>query len=200
MSIINPISIAIGGSKGHVVEQLDGPSFSTFAKAFTSYRWKMIPNCTGRYTCRDHNLVSNLHPSLLMQRILSESECDSGSESESLGKSNNSECSTETSTIYTSTTFNSNGHSNKFRMFYFEFPNKTRKDPIIVIPFDKLNRTGFISYVKIQKQSNTEDHSMSSNSISFVHTLNAPSGFQRKLNAIGITVTDDHDIIQKEDG
>ena len=234
---MSSISITIGGSKGHEIEQIDASS--TFTKAFKMYRWKMIPNCTGRYTCRDHKLVSNLHPSLLMQNILSlnskterdcerdsESESESGLKSESHGKckcdnnGNSNDFKGENSTIDVNTsTCSFNSNSKTFRSFYFEFPNETRKDPIVVIPFDKLSQTGFISYVKV-KSNNTNitragNHDYVSGqtevmplkikespspptSISFVHTLNAPSGFQRKLDAIGIAITSDHDIVQKD--
>lgn len=52
-----------------------------------------------------------------------------------------------------------------------------RPDPIVIVAMDTLNTSGIIAY---QKGDGT-----------FVHTLNAVSGFRRKLNAIGIHVTDD---------
>jgi len=52
-------SIGIGGSKGHVVETVTDSIFITLYNFFT---WRMITNCTGRYTCKDHKQVSHLPP------------------------------------------------------------------------------------------------------------------------------------------
>mmetsp|Transcript_25330 Transcript_25330/g.43020 ORF Transcript_25330/g.43020 Transcript_25330/m.43020 type:complete len:152 (-) Transcript_25330:913-1368(-) len=52
-------SISIGGSKGHVVETVTDSIFITLYNFFT---WRMITNCTGRYTCKDHKQVSHLPP------------------------------------------------------------------------------------------------------------------------------------------
>mmetsp|Transcript_17421 Transcript_17421/g.34759 ORF Transcript_17421/g.34759 Transcript_17421/m.34759 type:complete len:152 (+) Transcript_17421:115-570(+) len=52
-------SISIGGSKGHVVETVTDSIFITLHNFFT---WRMITNCTGRYTCKDHKQVSHLPP------------------------------------------------------------------------------------------------------------------------------------------
>ena len=38
-----------------------------FIKLYNAFRWKMIPNCTGRYTCRDHKAVSHLTPTNLLE-------------------------------------------------------------------------------------------------------------------------------------
>jgi tRNA (cytosine38-C5)-methyltransferase len=48
----------VGGTKGHLQEEIDGPVLTLYQR----YRWKMIPNCTGRYTCRDHERASTLAP------------------------------------------------------------------------------------------------------------------------------------------
>ena len=61
----------------------------------------------------------------------------------------------------------------------WEFQLTGRSDPLLVIPLDDDQSTGMITYVK---QSNGET--------SYVHTLKSPSGFCRKLQAIGILVQD----------
>ncbi|GFH57601.1 hypothetical protein CTEN210_14077 [Chaetoceros tenuissimus] len=94
-------SVNIGGSKGHVEECVTDENF---CKIFLYFRWKMIRNCTGRYTCRDH-----------------------------------------------------------------------KKDA----------KTGLISYIK----STTDE---TGESVSYVHTLNSPSGFQRKLEAIQVVLSDEY--------
>jgi len=53
-----------GGDKGHITEVVHDP---VFIKLFAQFRWKMIPNCTGRYTCRDHKLVCSVTPIDLLQ-------------------------------------------------------------------------------------------------------------------------------------
>lgn len=55
--------IRIGGEKGHIEEIVQDPIFIAI---YTSFRWKKIPNCTGRYTCRDHKAVSHLTPIQLL--------------------------------------------------------------------------------------------------------------------------------------
>lgn len=54
-----------------------------------------------------------------------------------------------------------------------------RADLVIVLALDTHYETGIISYVK-----QTGDERK------YVHTLNTPSGFRRKLSAIGVSVTD----------
>ena len=56
----------------------------------------------------------------------------------------------------------------------FDLPG--RPDRVVVVPLDANNLTGLITFEKKQDEE----------SKSYVHTLNAPSGFRRKLNAIGI--------------
>ena len=176
--------LSIGGSKGHVREEVNANGL--FAKVFVAYRWRMIPNCTGRYTCRDHGLVSHLNPMQLLKHYSESSEHSNSSEQVQ-------SCST---------------HFN-FRQNEFTFPNHDRKDPIIVIPFDDTNQTGFISYIKNNKNYNNiksnnstcnfqdKDSTSSENEYHYyVHTLNAPSGFQRKLKAIGIIVNEQGEYIQ----
>lgn len=57
-------SISIGGSKGHVEETVNDSIFITLYNFFS---WRMITNCTGRYTCRDHSKVSHLPPVELLR-------------------------------------------------------------------------------------------------------------------------------------
>lgn len=134
-------SISIGGEKGHIEEDV---SNSIFITIYNSFRWKMIPNCTGRYTCRDHKAVSHLKPAELLEAAgISQSQI-------ALMKQ------------------------------YYVTIDKERKDPIFVIPFANDRLTGLITYVKSKDVG-----------ISYVHTLNAPSGFQRKLDAINVILSDD---------
>lgn len=145
---------AVGGTKGHVSETIDG----NLLLLYQSYRWKMIPNCTGRYTCRDHKLVSPLNPFSLLQQV----------GIEKLGNGSK--------TIWTD--------DERLKEFQFDLPG--RPDTIIVVPLDDTNMTGVITFVKKE-------------GVSYVHTLNTPSGFRRKLEAIGIKVTED-DICLAENG
>lgn len=72
------------------------------------------------------------------------------------------------------------------RFIEYEFSLSDRDDKVIVISVDDNNTTGLITYVK-QDHSKSDDGTQSNR---YVHTLNTPSGFRRKLQAIGITVTD----------
>lgn len=60
----------------------------------------------------------------------------------------------------------------------YEFKQPHTSDKIHVVALDNENRTGIISYEK------------EGEGTKYVHTLNTPSGFRRKLEAIGIAVTD----------
>lgn len=136
--------LKIGGSKGHVEEAVCNPIFIVIYNAF---RWKMIPNCTGRYTCRDHKSVSHLMPrELLVVCGIDESMVASMAE------------------------------------YRVEFDEGRRKDPIHVIPFESDKVTGLITYVKTSEDGR----------VSYVHTLNSDSGFQRKLHALGVALTNDN--------
>lgn len=55
------------------------------------------------------------------------------------------------------------------------------KDHIHVIPFQCNHSTGLITYIKF-----SDDGEVSG----YVHTLNSCSGFQRKLDALGVVLTD----------
>jgi len=167
--------IVIGGTKGHVVETVRRDSL--FARLYGRYRWKMIPNCTGRYTCRDHRLVSHLHPLELVQRSALPASSSSSS---------SSPLQTSTNTFTT------------LREYQFQLPD--RNDGVIVVPLDDDYRTGIIAYAKKkteeQRTSSSSsssyvehcDSTVSESDIRYVHTLNGPSGFRRKLEAVGIDV------------
>lgn len=133
----------IGGTKGHVEETVQD---QIFIAVYNAFRWKMIPNCTGRYTCRDHKSVSHLAP----REMLKACGIDK-SPMESLVE------------------------------YRVEFHESRRKDPIHVIPFANDQAIGLITYVKMR-----EDGDMN-----YVHTLNSESGFQRKLEALDVVLTDD---------
>jgi hypothetical protein len=135
-------TLAVGGTKGHLLETIDG----NLLLLYRSYRWKMIPNCTGRHTCRDHSLVSPLPPLALLERA----------GIENLDGSRIPETSIE------------------LKEYHFVLPG--RPDKVAVVPLDNQNRTGLITFIK--------------EGTSYVHTLNTPSGFRRKLEAIGIRVSE----------
>mmetsp|Transcript_56939 Transcript_56939/g.120881 ORF Transcript_56939/g.120881 Transcript_56939/m.120881 type:complete len:144 (-) Transcript_56939:187-618(-) len=134
--------IQIGGAKGHIEEVVQDPIFITI---YSSFRWKMIPNCTGRYTCRDHNAVSHLTPKEML-------------------KAAGLDCSTV----------------EKLQQYHIPF-DAVRKDPIYVNPFNEGELEGLITYVKYHDDGD---------GTSYVHTLNSGSGFQRKLEAINVTLFD----------
>lgn len=142
--------IRIGGEKGHVEELVNEPVFIALYK---TYRWKMIRNCTGRLTCRDHLLVSQMTPLQLLIHSL---------------KTNGSD---DTKGI-------------SFKQYYYTFEDKS-KNPMIVIPLTDEHQTGLITYVKENE---------GKDSCHYVHTLNAPSGFQRKLDAMKICLCDQYEI------
>lgn len=139
--------LKIGGTKGHTEEVVNDPLFITI---YNSFRWKMIPNCTGRYTCRDHKTVSHLTPTKLLEAVVG---------------------------IDSSTIVN-------LKQYHVTFAKEKRKDPIFVISFADDGLVGLISYVK--HQDNDQE------SVSYVHTLNAGSGFQRKLEAMNVILMDEY--------
>jgi hypothetical protein len=105
----------------------------------------MLPNCTGRYTCRDHKLVSKIPPlQLLVQAGIKHQP--------------------------------SSLESVSWKEYAFDLPG--RPDRVLVVPMDDKNTVGLITFVKNGGES-------------FVHTLNTPSGFRRKLEAIGIQATNE---------
>lgn len=133
-------SISIGGERGHIEEDVSDPIFITI---YNSFRWKMIPNCTGRYICRDHKAVSHMKPAELLEAAgISPSQIT-------------------------------------LMPQYYVTIDKERKDPIFVVPFANVRLTGLITYVKSKDDV-----------ISYVHTMNAPSGFHRKLDAIDVILSE----------
>jgi len=129
--------VVVGGTKGHVEETIAG----SLLGLYEAYEWRMIPKCTGRYTCRDHDM-SHLKPGKLLEGA-------------------GIDCTT---------------------LKEYEFSLTDRDDKVRVIALDRDNNTGIITYVKKSSSEIGADR--------FVHTLNTPSGFRRKLEAIGISVTD----------
>jgi hypothetical protein len=196
--------LTIGGEKGHIVEEVDNDS--VFVNMYNSSRWKMIPNCTGRYTCRDHKVVSKLKPMDLIHRIQHlgmghddeivhadvDAVVDAGT-----GAGTGTGTGTDGGSVISTSNLCNGKNEIGFRQYQFTFPNNERKDPILVIPFEDSNQTGLITYIKTNSSS-SELVTNETPKQSFVHTLNAPSGFQRKLEAIGIIVTKEGVLIQKE--
>jgi hypothetical protein len=151
-------TIAIGGIKGHALEEIDG----NLLQLYQTFRWKPLPNCTGRYTCRDHKLVSPLPPLELLAQV-------------------------GIHTVDSKTNDNNNTSSTDIVVHSFDLPD--RADLVLVVPLDSANCTGLISFEKrtstssgIGSPKQVDDELI----ISYVHTLNSSSGFRRKLSAIGI--------------
>ena len=162
-------SLTIGGEKGHVIETITGPLLELFQSPLL--QWKPIPRCTGRYTiiCRDHHsfIVSNKTPRQILLHVgiapLYEKELE------------------------------------------FDLPG--RRDKVLVLPLDEKNCTGIITYVKKPATTTTTTTTTTTDddddnddcrelddeetmTVRYVHTLNTPSGFRRKLEAMGFTVSD----------
>lgn len=147
-------TLLVGGAKGHMLEEIQG----NLLQLYEAYRWKMIPNCTGRHTCRDHDKVSSVSSMEMLK--------SAGIERKSMGL----------------TTRVANA-GDELKEYNFELPE--RPDKVCVIPLDSNNETGIITFVKDDRNA-------------FVHTLNTPSGFRRKLGCIGIKVTD-NDVCRDSD-
>lgn len=130
----------IGGTKGHVEETITG----YLLELYKAYDWRMIPKCTGRYTCKNPDTVSQLTPAQLLD-LIPGVDCTLWKE--------------------------------------YEFKLPGRSDKVHVVPLDNENRTGIISYVK-------ESQGGEDVGTRYVHTLNSQSGFRRKLEAIGLIVTE----------
>lgn len=137
--------ITIGGENGHVKEIAKEPVFTALYK---KYRWKMIRNCTGRFTCRDHLIVSQMAPLQLIHSL------------------------------------NGDKQIVQFEQYYYKLEDET-KNPMIIIPFTDEHQTGLITYVKEDAETGN---------CHYVHTLNAPSGFQRKLEAMKISLCEKYKI------
>ena len=158
--------LEIRGDKGHQVETISGQLLTLYK----SYRWKMIPRCTGRYTCRDHALVSTLPP----LKVLS-----------------------DVGIMYEGQSSPSVDESTPRPLQEYVLDGISGKDRIIVVPLDDRKTVGLITYVKGEtsgsSDSKQKDDSSDNNSTPrYVHTLNAQTGFRRKLEAMGAFVTDDN--------
>ena len=158
--------LEIGGDKGHQVESISGQLLTLYK----SYRWKTIPRCTGRYTCRDHALVSTLPPLEVLSNV---------------------------GIMYEEQSSPSAGESTPRPLQEHVLDGMSGKDRIIVVPLDDRKTVGLITYVKGEtsgsSDSKQKDDSSDNNSTSrYVHTLNAQTGFRRKLEAMGAFVTDDN--------
>ena len=153
-------SLTIGGIKGHVKETIQGATLRLFA----AFRWKMIPKCTGRYTCRDHKLVSHLTPKELLAQVVQQQQQQGGSDMD------------DPEAVLLPI----------IKQYAFSLGGRT--DLILVLPLDEAQETGIITYVKKEE---AVTH--------YVHTLNAPSGFQRKLRAIGIISLSDKNVLPREE-
>lgn len=160
--------LEIGGDKGHQVETICGQLLTLYK----SYRWKMIPRCTGRYTCRDHALVSTLPPLEVLSSV---------------------------GIMYEEQTSPSADESAPRPLREYILDGISGKDRIIVVPLDDRKTVGLITYVKGEASGSKVgdlkkiDGSSDNNSTSrYVHTFNAKTGFRRKLEAIGAFVADDN--------
>ena len=157
--------LRIGGDKGHQVEIISGQLLALYK----SYRWKMIPRCTGRYTCRDHALVSTLPPLEVLSKvgIMREEPTSSSADGDSVQRP----------------------------LQEYILDGISGKDRIIVVPLDDRKTVGLITYVKAEASSAVNeklDNSSGTKTTSrYVHTFNATTGFRRKLEAMGALVTDD---------
>lgn len=156
--------IKIGGDKGHIEEIIHEP---VFIALYTTFRWKPIRNCTGRFTCLDHKIVSSMTPLTLLHSSLPEN-----------------------------TTDGNNTNISSFQQYYLSFEDKS-KDPIIVIPFTDEHTTGLITYVK-EKENKCRTSDSEEHTVNYVHTLNSPSGFQRKLAAIHVHLCRKFEIPQSD--
>lgn len=165
--------IKIGGYQGHLEEEISGDLLILWLTPFCN--WIPIRNCTGRYSCREkgmsqtrqQEITENIVPSTLSPLELMDHAMIQAGVSKS------------------------QQHHRKHQWTVHEFdPAPGRCDRILVLPLDPQQRTGIITYVKqldsTVDETNSQKHASQSSSCRYVHTLNAPSGFQRKLNAVRI--------------
>jgi hypothetical protein len=171
-------SLSIGGTHGHVEESIGGDLLNLWRAPFCE--WKPIRNCTGRYTCREkkpaaaselnnnsnrsqHCLPSALDPLELIHSALQETEENPTQESDTLRRP-------------------------YWNIEKFD-PPSGRTDCVWVLPLDAEKTVGIISYVKEETiDGNEHEDTPTPTKRRFVHTLNSPSGFQRKLEAVNITL------------
>jgi hypothetical protein len=163
-------SIQVGGTLGHVQETMDGLLLVLFRAPFCD--WRPIRNCTGRYTCRRRDALTDHHPH--------------PSQMDPMALINHAIADSENMTDCGFGWFffgNNNNNNNKVQEFD---PAPGRNDRILVLPLDPLQQTGIITYVKQKKGPQSVASKSSNFEYTYVHTLNTKSGFQRKLQAVGI--------------
>lgn len=161
--------IQIGGTHGHVEETITGNLLVLWQAPFCN--WKPIRNCTGRYSCKEPR---------------SKPECKNSSQPKD--RQTNDPIPSELSpselvrlalTTAASESPPGSKESGFLKWNVQEFgPAPGRNDCIHVLPLDPEMATGIITYLK--------QHEQQTQPVRYVHTLNAPSGFQRKLEAVGI--------------
>jgi len=160
--------LCIGGCKGHVTETIDG----NLLKLYRRYRWKMIPGCTGRYTCRDHQAVCYKTPMELLRdaNIMQTPPC--------------------TTSLNSDSDFSSSNNNNGWRQYEWSTPQHT-----LIVPLDSQYLTGLITYIQVEEPGkDSENESLKQTNTPlyrFVHTLNSASGFRRKLEAMGVKVSNE---------
>jgi hypothetical protein len=171
--------IKIGGSQGHIEETISGDLLILWLAPFCN--WKPIRNCTGRYSCREkgrsqirrqqdqQEITEGIVPSMLSPLELMDHAM--------MVQANDSK---------------NQQHDRLHQLTVQEFdPAPGRCDRILVLPLDSQQKTGIITYVKqidaiVDETNSQQRSSQPSRYCRYVHTLNAPSGFQRKLHAVGI--------------
>lgn len=173
--------VRIGGNLGHIEESIDGDLLRLWKAPFCE--WRPIRDCTGRYTCREKK-----------------SDVFSGAEHKEEG--NTKEKETSEAIIVPSSLdpleliqiaiAKSDAKLDEFIIAHKPFwkiqkfdPPAGRKDCVWVLPLDAEQTIGIISYVKEEDVVKRGDENVPTKK-RFVHTLNSPSGFQRKLEAVGI--------------
>lgn len=174
---------AIGGEKGHIVECVSG----WLLLLFSTYRWKPIPHCTGRYTCREHRL-SKLTPYDLLE------ECNRIHQLDSTAHSASVEHSAHHNTTSVENVSTSESTAPDCRQ-QWEFRGGNGKDEIIVTSMDSSASVGLITYVKKRADAlalhlgapgiRTAESAANVTHATYIHTLNSRSGFRRKLDALG---------------
>ena len=195
--------LSIGGTQGHVEEAIEGDLLKLWRAPFCD--WRPIRNCTGRYTCRcpknknkkkefqegpikeEEDEHSDVIPSALDPLQLIQAALQRGFHSNSSNSNNKS----------------------YWKIEKFD-PPAGRSDCVWVLPLNEEQTVGIISYVKDEEEetvssttaTTTDDNNNTGTTTTtttttnnnnnattqrrFVHTLNSPSGFQRKLEAIHI--------------
>jgi len=200
-------AIKIGGreTRGHVEEWITGNLLVLWRAPFCN--WKPLPNCTGRYSCRetkqkqpppllpnDQQQTSKPTPNHHQQQQQQDVELIFKSSTNGDNDDYDTTAAVRPSLMTPAELMNRALQANQQqqpsgpqRVQQWEVqefdPAPGRKDRILVLPLDSRQETGIITYVK---QKNNDCSIIPSSSFRYVHTLNAPSGFQRKLEAVGI--------------